>query len=149
MIDVEYIRAKHGSHGCLITENPIHHQNCLLNFHGFLIAIDCDKCKPFLAPTKRPDLLVLRKRQGNHEWFIIEIKRQLRTRALNQVEEGLKTIANNKDLFGNPDSYIPMGLLAYTYSRRAANIERYRGRPFQPAGRPVALMIRKCGEEAI
>lgn len=149
MIDVEYIRANHLTHGCIISDNPLNHQDCVLDFRGLLIAIDCDQCEPFSKEgMKKPDLLVLRENNNQHEWFVIEIKRQLRKKAWEQVQSGLNIIADHPDLFGEPNAYRPWALLAFTYRRRVADTGRYR-QPFKLNGRTVPPLIRKCGEGRI
>lgn len=149
MIDVEYIRANHRTHGCIISDNPLDHQDCVLDFRGFLTAIDCDQCDPFSKEgIKKPDLLVFRIVDNHHEWYVIEIKRQLRKKAWEQVQSGLNIIADYPDLFGEPKAYRLRALLAFTYRRRVADIGRYR-QPFKPDGRSIPLLVRKCGEGRI
>lgn len=153
MIDVEYIHTKHLTHGCIISDNPLYHQGCGLDFRGFLIAIDCDKCKSFSKPgTKKPDLLVLRRHNNHNEWYVIEIKKQLLPRALKkaleQVNSGINIITNHPNLFGKPNTYRLQVLLAFTCRKRVADIGRYR-QPFKPDGRPVPLRVRKCDGERI
>lgn len=153
MINIKYIRASHHTHGCLISDNPIAHQDCVLEFHGFLMAIDCDKCKLFSEEgTKKPDLLVFRRHNNHHEWYVIEIKRQLNTRALNkaweQVQSGLNTIAGHPDLFGESNTYRLQVIFAYTYRRRAADISQYR-QPLKANGIVIPPLVRKCGGERI
>lgn len=148
MLDVEHLRAIHLPHRCLITGDPIKHQDCILNFKSLLIAIDCDKCHPFFEEGRmRPDLLVLRKHNIRYEWFVIEIKRQLRKKAWHQVQSGLYIIEDNAEQFGDIGSYRPQGLLAYTYRRRVAP-GRY-GPLRQRDGTAVPLRVRKCGGETI
>lgn len=153
MIDVEYIRANHLMHGCVISDNPLYHQGCGLDFRGFLIAIDCDKCKSFSKPgTKKPDLLVLRRHNNHNEWYVIEIKKQLLPRALKkaleQVNSGINIITNHPNLFGKPNTYRLRVLLAYTYRMRVANISQYRP-PFKANGIVVQPLVRECGGERI
>lgn len=149
MINIEYIRSSHHDHRCLISDNPIDHQDCVLDFNGFLIAIDCDKCDPFnTGGKKKPDLLVLRENNNQHEWFVIEIKKQLREKAWDQVQSGLNILSNNANLFGDKSAYRPRALLAFTYKNRVADIGRYR-QPFKLNGRTVPPRIQKCGEGRI
>ena len=148
MIEVEHLRAIHFQHGCLISGNPIDHQECVLDFQGFLMAIDCDKCQSFLEKgTKKPDLLVLRKYNNRYEWFVIEIKRQLRKKAWEQVQSGLNIIAENSEQFGELGSYRPQVLLAYKYRRRV-DTRRY-GPLRQANGTALLPRVRKCGGKTI
>lgn len=149
MIDVEYIHDKHLTHDCIISDNPLYNQGCGLDFRGFLIAIDCDKCKSFSKPGRmKPDLLVFRKHNNHHEWYVIEIKRQLRKKAWEQVQSGLNIIADHPDLFGEPNTYRLRVLLAYTYRMRVANISQYRP-PLKANGIVVQPLVRECGGERI
>ena len=148
MIAVEHLRAIHLPHGCLIPGNPIDHQECVIDFQGFLIAIDCDICPPFLEEGRmRPDLLVLRKHNNRYEWFVVEIKKQLRKKAWKQTQSGLDIIAENTEQFGELGSYKPQVLLVYKHNRRV-NPGRY-GPLRQSNGKVVPPRVRKCGEEAI
>lgn len=149
MINIKKIRAGHRDHGCLISNNPIKHRGCALDFQGFLVAIDCDECDLFsIEGQKKPDLLVLRENNNKHEWFVIEIKKQLRRQAWDQVKSGLNILSENTDLFGDKQAYKPQALFAFTRGNKVADIQRRRP-PLKFSGKTVPTMTRKCGGKRI
>ena len=128
------IREAHRECGCFSQDRldatgdaalPISHQGCQLRIRGLRLAINCDQCRVYGPNDVRPDLLVLRERNGTCEWVVIEIQRTMDRAARRQVEAGLETIARSP-LFESFRTCRPRALFASTRRVRAQEIERLR-----------------------
>lgn len=156
MINAEILRDAHRDCGCFVQDRldasdadarPIRHHGCRLNIRGLRLAIDCDRCRAYGSNDTRPDLLVLRERNGSCEWIVIEIQSTMDRAARSQVEAGLQTLAEDP-LFADAGSCKPYALFAHKRRVRAQEQERLR-KPLRSQGEIVDISVKRCGEGTV
>lgn len=156
MIDAASIREAHRGCGCFVQDRldasddgtrQIRHQGCRLNIRGLRLAIDCDKCRAYGPNDTRPDLLVLRERNGACEWIVVEIQRTMDRAARSQAEAGLRTLAE-APMFAAARSCKPQALFAATRGMRTQDVQRLR-RPLRSRGRVVGISVKRCGDSTV
>lgn len=122
-------------------------RGCRLNITGLRLAIDCDKCRAYGSNDVRPDLRVLRERNGSCEWIVIEIQRTMDRAARPQVEAGLRALAENRR-FADARNCKPYALFAHKRGVRAQEQERLR-KPLRSRGQVVDISVKPCGEGTV
>ena len=152
MIDLESVRASHEDCQCTdvgttVVSNAearaIEKDGCELQFCGFQLAIDCDKCIAFEGEM-RPDLLVLRDISGRRRWVLIESKQSFHKKAIDQIRSGLNIMDKKSYYFDlNSDTDIEI-IFAQIKQLREADIRRYRKR-FEFRGRRILSTVVQCG----
>ena len=109
-----------------------------------MLAIECDKCEAFAAASgTRPDLMVLRTRDGEFEWLVTEVKTVMDSDALRQVQAGVD-IAGTSVMFGPAEVGAIVGLFAFRKANRTADMDRLRG-GLRIANEPVLSLVKRCG----
>ena len=154
MIDTTAIRNRHVQCDCILihveesspSPTVLDHQDCRLRISGLCFAIDCDNCNAFPKDQRRPDLVVLREVDDAAQWLVVEIKSTMRMYARQQVEAGLKTLANDP-LFSELADRGPLAILAFT-RLRTAGLDRLR-QPLRIQGRPVPIRVVRCGDDSV
>ena len=153
MIDAQSIRDAHHECGCFARDRldaaddeacAMSHHGCRLSIRGLRLVIDCDKCRAYGYNDERPDLLVLRERDGACEWIVIEIQRTMDRAARRQVEAGLRTLAENS-LFAVYQNCRLHALFASTRGVRTQDVQRLR-LPLRSRGQVIAPDVKRCGE---
>lgn len=153
MIEAASIRDAHSSCGCLLSvghqgragrsSQSFRYHGCQLHIGGLRVAIACDGCSAFGPNDTRPDLLVLRERDGSCEWIVIEIQRTMDRAAISQVEAGLEALAEGP-LFVDARDCRPRVLFASKRSVRTQDLQRLR-KPLRSRGKLVSANIWRCG----
>ena len=153
MIEAAGISDAHSDCGCLLSvgrqgradlsSHSFRYHGCQLHIGGLRVVIACDDCSAFGPNDTRPDLLVLRERDGSCEWIVIEIQRTMDRAAIPQVEAGLRTLAEDP-LFADARDCRPRVLFASKHSVRTQDLQRLR-KPLRSRGKPVHADIRRCG----
>ena len=129
-------------------DHPITHQGCRFNVKGLRLAVDCDKCRAYGQNDVRPDLLLLRERDGICEWIVVEIQRTMDRAARPQVEAGLRTLDQNPK-FTHSQADGPRFVLFLSKRRvRSQELERLR-KPIRSQGKVVQIEVRRCGLDTL
>lgn len=156
MINAASIRDAHRGCGCVVQDRldasghgarPISHQGCRLNVRGLRLAIDCDTCRAYGPNDVRPDLLVLRERDGTCEWIVIEIQRTMDRAARPQVEAGLRTLAEDP-MFEAARSCKPYALFAFKLGVRTQELGQLR-KLLRSRGRVVDISVKRCSDRTV
>lgn len=152
MIDADQLRRRHERCGCLLrvrsatgdAPSILTYRQCRLSIRGLVLAIKCDECQAFAGdPGKRPDLMLLRSRDGELEWLVTEVKTVMDSNALEQVQAGID-IAGASALFGPAEVGATVGLFAFRKANRTADMDRLRG-GLRMESKPVTSLVRRCG----
>lgn len=152
MIDVNRLRRRHERCGCLLRVGPaasdasptFTYRRCRLSITGLVLAIECDVCQAFVGDSrKRPDLMLLRVRDGELEWLVTEVKSVMDGDALEQVQAGID-IAGSSTMFGPAQVGATVGLFAFRKANRTADMDRLRG-GLKMVNKPVTSLVKRCG----
>lgn len=156
MIDADRLRRRHEQCGCLLrarsaaggAPSTFTYRQCRLSIRGLVLAIECDECQAFVGDSgKRPDLMLLRSRDGELEWLVTEVKTVMDNDALEQVQAGID-IAGASALFGPAEVGATVGLFAFRKANRTADMDRLRG-GLRMVNKPVTSLVKRCGAAPI
>jgi len=156
VIDADRLRRRHERCGCLLrvrsatvdAPSTLTYRQCRLSISGLVLAIECDECRAFDANSgKRPDLMLLRVRDGELEWLVTEVKTVMDSDALEQVQAGID-VAATSTMFGPAEAGAMAGLFAFRKANRTADMDRLRG-GLRMESKPVTSLVKRCGAAPI